>query len=326
MTLFERHRGLWRSLRAAAERRRRGDLNRNRQLALEVLELRVTPTTSTWSGAALDGSWMDNGNWDVPPASGNDLVFPADAMSQTNTNDLAAGISYGNLTITSSTTAGGYVISGNGNSIADGDRAMSLDDSSPGLRLPTCWACRSSSTIPRACPSIRAGATLALDRGRSRERAVSRRRGPRGFSTWSGANAYSAATTVNGGVLYVNTTQRPAARSRSIPVRLSGGTGTVGGITANSSGTVSPGTSTPAMLLDNGNLTLSSGSTFAATLNGLTPGTGYSQLTVTGSVALNGATLSATALPMGTGNNQFIIIDNPGGQPVSGTFAGLASR
>ena len=74
---------------------------------------------------------------------------------------------------------------------------------------------------------------------------------------------------------------------------------------------------------DSGDLNLGPGSTFAVALNGLTPGTGYSQLTVSGTVTLGGATLSATALPMSAGNNPFMIIDNTGTSAVSGTFAGL---
>ena len=115
MAPFERHRGLWRGLRPAGERRRRGDVGRNRQLALEVLELRVTPTTSTWSGT-VDGSWMNAANWDVAPAAGNDLVFPATAMNQSNTNDLPGQTSFASLSLASTTAAGGYTIGATGGS------------------------------------------------------------------------------------------------------------------------------------------------------------------------------------------------------------------
>src|SRR5262249_26941251 len=68
------------------------------------------------------------------------------------------------------------------------------------------------------------------------------------------------------------------------------------------------------------------GSTFEVELNGTTVATQYDQLTVNGTVNLGGATLSAL---LGTGfsppvSTTFMIIDNDGTDPVTGTFAGLA--
>ena len=83
------------------------------------------------------------------------------------------------------------------------------------------------------------------------------------------------------------------------------------------------------ILTDNGNLVLDSNSTFAATLNGTTAGTGYDQLVVGGSgstINLNNATLSVTlgsAFPTG-GGQQYTILSNTTGSPITGTFSGLA--
>src|SRR3989441_14347 len=138
----------------------------------------------------------------------------------------------------------------------------------------------------------------------------------------SGANPYTGSTTVSGGTLLVNGSQG------SSPVSLNGGTlggtGTVGVITSTASGgTVSPGQGGPG-ILNSGNVNWSSGSpAFVVQLNGTTPGTGYDQLNVTGTVILGGATLSGTAgfsPPPGTG---FTVINNDGADPVTGTFAGL---
>ena len=314
MALFERHRGLWRGLRPAGGRRRRSDLGRNRQLALEVLELRVTPTTSTWSGA-LDGSWMNDGNWDVPPAAGNDLVFPAGAMNLSNTDDLSGQTSFASLSLASSTAAGGYTIgAATGSSIA---LTGPLDDSSPS-------AVTDSISVPieldnsGAVSVDQSNATLVLQGALTGTSGLTLTGS--GILDLEGPNTYSGTTNVNGGVLYVNTTQAGSPVTINSGATL-GGTGTVGAITSNS-GTVSPGTSTPGMLTAAGDLNLSSGSTFSVALDGLTPGTGYSQLTVSGTVTLDNATLDATALPMATGNNQFMIIDNTGSSPVSGIFAG----
>jgi hypothetical protein len=256
---------------------------------------------------------MDDGNWDVPPVSGNDLVFPANAASQTNTNDFAAGVSYGNLTVTSSTTAGGYDISGNEIALTG-----TLEDSSPAsvtdvVGLPIELDNTATVKVDQT------NTTLVLDGAITGTSGLTLTGS--GILDLEGPNSYSGTTNVNGGVLYVNTTQAGSPVTVNSGATL-GGTGTVGAITSNS-GTVSPGTSGPGILNDQGALNLGPGSTFSVALNGLTAGSGYSQLTVSGTVTLGGATLNATALPMQAGNNQFMIIDNTGNNAVSGTFAGL---
>src|SRR5207244_3789768 len=59
-------------------------------------------------------------------------------------------------------------------------------------------------------------------------------------------------------------------------------------------------------------------------LNGATPGSGYDQLNVHGSVALSGLTLNASLDFASAVSNQFVIINNDGAEPVIGTFKGLA--
>src|ERR1041385_5455077 len=47
--------------------------------------------TLTWTGASSN-FWSDPGNWSgATPAEGDDLVFPAGAAGQTNTNDVSFG-------------------------------------------------------------------------------------------------------------------------------------------------------------------------------------------------------------------------------------------
>src|SRR5690349_19467812 len=106
MALFEKHRGLWSGSRLTGQRHRRRHPAQGR-LGLESLETRLAPAVSTWSGALSD-LWSNNGNWDVPPVAGNDLVFPATATSLTSTNDLSAATNFGSLTIAGS----GYTIDG----------------------------------------------------------------------------------------------------------------------------------------------------------------------------------------------------------------------
>jgi autotransporter-associated beta strand protein len=100
-----------------------------------------------------------------------------------------------------------------------------------------------------------------------------------------------------------------------------GGSGTVGNITAN--GTLSPGNSLG--ILNSSNVTFSSSGELNVELAGPGPGTGYSQLNVTGANTLANATLVLTpafTTPVAIGQ-QFDILDNEGSEPVTGIFNGL---
>jgi fibronectin-binding autotransporter adhesin len=59
------------------------------------------------------------------------------------------------------------------------------------------------------------------------------------------------------------------------------------------------------------------------TLNGTTAGTGYDQLSVTGTVNLAGATLNVNLAFTPALGSAFMLIQNDGTDAVVGTFAGL---
>lgn len=101
-----------------------------------------------------------------------------------------------------------------------------------------------------------------------------------------------------------------------------GGTGTTGAVTVQSGGRVSPGTSPG--ILNTGNVSFSSGSTFSVEVNGTTAGTQHDQLNVTGTVSLGGATLSASGTITSVPSQSIVLINNDGTDAVSGTFNGLA--
>ncbi|MEZ6192667.1 MAG: hypothetical protein R3C45_15440 [Phycisphaerales bacterium] len=77
-------------------------------------------------------------------------------------------------------------------------------------------------------------------------------------------------------------------------------------------------------IIASGNLSLTSGSTLDAEINGLTPGTGHDQYVVTGTVDLGGATLNATGTIAASVGDSVILIDNDLADAVTGTFVGLA--
>ena len=136
-----------------------------------------------------------------------------------------------------------------------------------------------------------------------------------GTLTLTGNNTYMGATLIVAGTLLVNGSQ-PSSDITVDTGGTLGGSGTVGAIT--SAGTVSPGGPGTA-LLSSGNVVLSAFSTFTVTLNGVTAGTGYDQLSVTGTVDLTAfPNLMVNDLFPGIGADTFTIITATGG--LTGNF------
>jgi autotransporter-associated beta strand protein len=149
-----------------------------------------------------------------------------------------------------------------------------------------------------------------------------------GTFTLTGANTYSGLTTIILGTLIVNGSQPFSPIQVAVSGTL-GGSGTVGNITNIQGGVVAPGSS-PAILTSSNVVFSGATSDFTVELNGTTPGSGYDQLNVRGSVALGGATLNVlpnfSPLDAPSDGAVFTIINNDGADAVSGTFAGLANN
>jgi CSLREA domain-containing protein len=103
-----------------------------------------------------------------------------------------------------------------------------------------------------------------------------------------------------------------------------GGHGTVGSVTVESGGHFAAGNSPGVM--HTGDLSLMAGSSFDEEIGGTAAGSGYDQTVVTGTVALNGATLNLSQYAgfVTTAGQTYTIIDNDGSDAVTGTFSGLA--
>ena len=147
-----------------------------------------------------------------------------------------------------------------------------------------------------------------------------------GTFTMNGNNTFTAgATHVFNGKLVINGSQPQSPVIVDAGATL-GGSGTVGTITANGNGIISPGNSPG--ILTSSNVTFSSTGNFTVELTGPNPGVGgYDQLNVRGTVSLATATLTvipAFTTPASIGQ-QFIIINNDLSDAITGTFNGMAN-
>ncbi|MCX6972456.1 MAG: autotransporter-associated beta strand repeat-containing protein [Verrucomicrobia bacterium] len=145
-----------------------------------------------------------------------------------------------------------------------------------------------------------------------------------GTLTLSNTNTYSGATLVSTGTLLVNgSTSASSAVNVSSGARL-GGNGTVGGsLTVASGATLAPGNSPG--ILSSGNLSLSG--ILSMEINGVTVGTQYDQVNVTGTVSLvSGNTLTLSLGYTPTNGTNFFLINNDFSDAIVGTLNGFAQN
>ena len=137
--------------------------------------------------------------------------------------------------------------------------------------------------------------------------------------------SYDGHTIVSGGTLLVNSVNYSSLFSVETGGTL-GGTGQILGPVELVDGKIAPGTSPG--ILNVGDASLGAGE-FAVEIGGPTPGNGagfHDQLNVTGTVEITGASLSVASFGgyMPVAGDAYVIINNDGNDPVTGTFAGLA--
>ena len=138
-----------------------------------------------------------------------------------------------------------------------------------------------------------------------------------GTFTFKGMNGCSGVTTVNGGTFGADGYQ-----AGGVTVNSSGtvtGSGSIGALTVSSGGNVQPGTTTTAKTLTvGGTATIASGGTFVANLNGKATN---DQILATGAITITGATLTPNLNYTSTVGDVWTILSSVGG--VTGTFNGL---
>lgn len=153
-----------------------------------------------------------------------------------------------------------------------------------------------------------------------------------GSLTLTGASTYTGPTAVNSGTLLVNGTLGSiASPTGTVTVTnngsILGGSGFVHGSVV-VGGTLAPGAtgSGSTATLGVGSLTFQRNSFFNVELNNTTPGSGYDQLSVTGSVSNGGAHLGVTPGPGLQIGDVFFILLNDGTDAINGRFASLQTE
>ncbi|HYH08531.1 MAG TPA: Ig-like domain-containing protein [Thermoanaerobaculia bacterium] len=280
--------------------------------------LTAVATTKSWTGA-VSNLWSVAGNWSPAaiPTNGEALVFPSGASNTSMVNDLPAGTRVGALLFLDS-----YTLSGNALKLTDDwtfaevahftcNAPLALDDS---VRLGSAITGRYNGAIDVN------GYTLTLDTANT---------------SFHGAIDGNGTIAVDGiGARIASSGSFDGAILGIVDVGGSMPNAAVhGGLTGSGSvaevvttGALRPGAKDPAVTYDPHSIgtlqtkSISIEGTFSADL---VPAGASDLVQVTGTVALSGAlqVTVVTGSPM-TGDT-FRIIDNDGGDPVGGTFAGL---
>jgi len=144
-----------------------------------------------------------------------------------------------------------------------------------------------------------------------------------GSLTLTGTHTYTGATSVEAGSLVINGNISTSILTTVQSGATLLGVGTTGDLTVLSGGTLGPGNSPG--ILNVGDMDLQLGASLNIELNGVTAGTGYDQLNVTGTTTLAGL-LSLTTGFTPTNGDLFFILLNDDTDAVNGTFAGLANN
>jgi fibronectin-binding autotransporter adhesin len=309
-------------------------------LVLSFLALSIghVDAQSTWSGNGGNVNWSTAGNWNSVPAdsTATNVIFAGTNNTGTAGTPLNQNIS-GTLTLNTLTFSGGagqFFLGGGNLEFTGSSHTITQNSDSnqsiannivvdPGSNNQT-W---NLTLDGNGTGVVTLSGVLSSGNGQ-RDYALTKN----GNTTYvlSGANTYDAGTTVNFGALYVNNTSGSGTGTGSVTVNggTLGGSGTASGAVSLGAGSsLSPGAfgAASTAIFHTGNLTLSSSSVFVLDLNGSVVGSGYDQVSVTGTVNINGAILSLNPSNSLNVGDTFYIVANNGVDAVTGTFSQGAS-
>lgn len=286
---------------------------------------------STWNGGGGNVNWSTPGNWDVTPVSsaGTDIIFAGITNTGTSGTPLNQNIfnPFRLNTLTFSAGGGAFFIGGGpleweGTTTTITQNSSSAEsianDFSPGANFTVAITLAGNGT-----GLVTLGGTISVGNG-ARDYAIVKN-GSSSFAL-SGASTYSGGTTINAGSLFINNSSGSGTGTGTVAVNggTLGGSGTISGaVTIASGANLSPGAmgSGSTAILHTGSLSLNSGANFVLDLNNTTVGTGYDQVSVTGTVNITGSNL---VLNPGAGlsiGDTFFILANDGVDPVTGMFS-----
>jgi VCBS repeat-containing protein len=284
------------------------------RLSCEALEPRRLLTVQTWvSSGVPDNNWLTASNFSFGPVEpGDTLLYNSSDTSPTSNNDDANNDNYSLEFDTS-----GYDLIGDGISLDDNGGTAILADNPSGtntIDLPLTISGNATANVTTT------GSTLLLDNsslsGPSGATLTTEGNGLVSLSTNFNATTFNG-TVIDQGALEVDGTLTPG--SVEIDGGILTGSGTVGPITATTTG---GGLLEPVGTFSAGAVTLDSATAFAANLFGPSVGQ-YSQLSASGPVNLDGATLVVQLNYVPSSTDSWTIIISTSNAPVQGTFVGL---
>ena len=295
-------------------------------------------TINTGADVSLSGAINGTGNL-TKSGTGTLTVSGTNANSGTTTVDggtlsvassanLGSGsvvLNGGNLAVTGATTitngisgTGGLTKSGTGTTILSGTNTYTGGTT---ISAGTLQVSGGSALADNGAVTVSAGATLDLN-GTSETIGSLSGSGTLNIGSGTLTLTDSASTTFSGSISGSGTIAGGGTYTVASGATLSGNSTFSTAVTVQSGATIAPGNSPGT--ISTGNLTLASGSTATMEVDGTTAGTGYDQINVTGTVSISNATLNVVVGYTPTAGDSYVLINNDGADPVTGTFSGLA--
>lgn len=265
----------------------------------------------------ISANWSRTNNWSagIGPAPGGRLIFSEYGYGPVHTlvtNDLTAGFSVASLTFRGTNSPeNAYTITGNPLIVTEGI----TNRTGAGTNTLLLDLIVAGSLVF----DVDTGSTLRFGRSFNGGGTVYKTGGGSLLYTGTTQNSFAGNFVLQAGTMRIDGILTDGGFTVSGGIL--GGTGSVASVTM-TGGILAPGGNT-GMLQLQGNLDASAGATCQFELNGPIAGSGYDQLQVNGTIALNGATLEVLpnySVPVGS---VFLLIVNDGTDPIVGTFAGL---